>query len=403
MSWLDDLIFGIRTIFWTSGAMPLRSALEFKGSVTVADNPTTKRTEVTVAGGGGGGLPAGGTPGQIVRNIGSGLGEWDDENAFTAPNGLLYGSSGNTVGFAFGAPQDGKVLGVVAGALSWVTPAAAFVPPTGVMYGAGGAASGLAFGVPQNGQVLGVSAGALTWVTPTPAFVPNGVMYGDGTTPSSLFYDSLTNGKVLGVSSGVLTWVSPAVNPWTAGNLRVPYFNNLSAPATFDIGSSKAVYYDSFGSQLRVAELYGDDTNQNVRSLHKRYNRVPSSGSATSTLTLADAGRIGERDYFEFSSTADKTYLFEIRDNSCGVLEIRADFTYSGAGAVQAWYGRYQYKKIAGVLTLTAIDAMAYTGTNVSCTAAVSVSSNNLLLTLHPVAATARVDWAVEGSSMRSF
>jgi len=54
-SYLDSLIFGIRDVFDKLGAkLPPRTALQFKGAVTVEDDPESRRTIVTVTGGGGG-------------------------------------------------------------------------------------------------------------------------------------------------------------------------------------------------------------------------------------------------------------------------------------------------------------------------------------------------------------
>lgn len=50
---LDALVFGYRTIRKAGVALSLRSEIDFVGDgVSVADNPTTKRTEVTISGGG---------------------------------------------------------------------------------------------------------------------------------------------------------------------------------------------------------------------------------------------------------------------------------------------------------------------------------------------------------------
>lgn len=61
-SYLDSLIFGIRDVVDKLGTkLPTRTAIQFKGAVTVEDDPENKRTIVTVTGGGGGGpIPVGG-------------------------------------------------------------------------------------------------------------------------------------------------------------------------------------------------------------------------------------------------------------------------------------------------------------------------------------------------------
>lgn len=54
--WLSDLL-GVRKVRGPSGLVPYRDEVEFFGGVTVADNPTTGRTDVTISGGGGGSSP----------------------------------------------------------------------------------------------------------------------------------------------------------------------------------------------------------------------------------------------------------------------------------------------------------------------------------------------------------
>jgi len=51
--WLSDLL-GVRKVYGPSGLVPFRDAAEFKGGVTVADNASTGRTDITITGGGGG-------------------------------------------------------------------------------------------------------------------------------------------------------------------------------------------------------------------------------------------------------------------------------------------------------------------------------------------------------------
>lgn len=54
MSFLDSLIYGIRSIKKGDVELPTRNALNFSGGVTVVDNPAKNQTEITVTGGGGG-------------------------------------------------------------------------------------------------------------------------------------------------------------------------------------------------------------------------------------------------------------------------------------------------------------------------------------------------------------
>src|SRR6185295_15370073 len=58
MSFLDGLIYGIRSILNNGTSVPTRSALNFIGA-TIADDPTNDRTNVTVSGGGDGSIPTG--------------------------------------------------------------------------------------------------------------------------------------------------------------------------------------------------------------------------------------------------------------------------------------------------------------------------------------------------------
>ena len=129
--------------------------------------------------------------------------------SFTPPNGVLYGVGGTASGLVYGAPQNGQVLSVVAGALTWTTPVV-FTPPTGILYAAGGTASGVTYTAGDNGKVLGIAAGVPTLVTPAVFTPPPGVLYGNGGTASGLTYGTPQNGQVLSVASGLLAWVTPA-------------------------------------------------------------------------------------------------------------------------------------------------------------------------------------------------
>lgn len=120
---LDALIFGIRRLFFGGAELPQRGDVEFLGpGVSVADNPVTKRTEVTIAGGGGGGggdvdgpasstsnaLPRfSGTTGKVIKNSGATLDDSGNLAAAGTVNGRNMASDGTKLdGIASGATAN---------------------------------------------------------------------------------------------------------------------------------------------------------------------------------------------------------------------------------------------------------------------------------------------------------
>ncbi len=61
MSWLDDMLEGVKTIVSSTATMPQRSKLKITGAgvTSIVDDPTNDQTVVTLGGGGGGGTPTG--------------------------------------------------------------------------------------------------------------------------------------------------------------------------------------------------------------------------------------------------------------------------------------------------------------------------------------------------------
>ncbi|XXY23357.1 hypothetical protein WME88_27475 [Sorangium sp. So ce216] len=53
MSWITDKLLGLRAVFFGGSQLPERGAVEFAGAgVSVEDDPSNRRTKVTIAGGG---------------------------------------------------------------------------------------------------------------------------------------------------------------------------------------------------------------------------------------------------------------------------------------------------------------------------------------------------------------
>jgi hypothetical protein len=90
MSALDALLSGYRKIRNAGTAVAERSEIDFVGSsVSVADNPITKRTEISISG-----VPEGGTTGQVLAKQSSDDGDaaWEDP-----PSGLPVASAANQI------------------------------------------------------------------------------------------------------------------------------------------------------------------------------------------------------------------------------------------------------------------------------------------------------------------
>lgn len=101
---LDALIYGVRRVYYGGAQVAERNALEFLGpGVSVADNATTKRTEITITGGGGEGGggdftgPASSTANALVRfngtsgKIGKNSGATLDDSGNLTITGTLNG------------------------------------------------------------------------------------------------------------------------------------------------------------------------------------------------------------------------------------------------------------------------------------------------------------------------
>lgn len=159
-SYLDSLIFGIRDVFDKLGTkLPTRTALQFKGAVTVEDDPENKRTIVTVTGGGGG-----------VTELDGDVTGPSDDTTVEAIQGVPVDST---------PPEDGQVLAFVEadGKARWATPGGGGGP---VMVGgdlSGTADDATVVGIqgtevdatpPTDGQVLAYDSGdgRAKWAVP---------------------------------------------------------------------------------------------------------------------------------------------------------------------------------------------------------------------------------------------
>lgn len=156
------------------------------------------------------------------------------------------------------------------------------------------------------------------------------------------------------------------------------------------------------GSGFIVETLRGNATDRNIRAQHKRYNRVPTSGSPTSALTTADAGKFGEKDVISFAAGAAPVVVtLPWRDTSRAEFDLRAVFT-SGT-AIRRIDSTSTAKKTAGVLTVAtpvgptgSLDALATVNT------AVTSVANAVTITFTPNAAATECSWSLDGNILKA-
>lgn len=232
------------------------------------------------------------------------------------------------------------MLDSFSGATSGDGTGGSFTPPDGVLYGALGVANGLAFSGTQNGKVLGVVSGALAWVTPSTG-IPAGGASGQallwsssgvaawGNVPAELPSGG-SNGQVLAIVSGSLAWATPAV-------------------VTFggDTGGTS-------GAQTVVSTT--GDANGDLKPKHSRY-WWPTSGDAA---TLDMKRPIGRQGAWTFGGTGYiRGFEQAWPDNSRTILDLVATFSLptGGAGKARRISRTYLVERVAGTLTVSEIGS----------------------------------------------
>ena len=104
MSWIDDLP-GVRTLQDDGTDVPSRSKVNFIGAgVSVADNPTTKTTDVTISGGGGGGGDVAGP----VSSTDNAIARWNGASGDVVQDSLVTVDDVGNISIPSGRTVDGR-------------------------------------------------------------------------------------------------------------------------------------------------------------------------------------------------------------------------------------------------------------------------------------------------------